>query len=139
VGVLVKSDDPEDHKKAKAILKQLEPTAELEESDDKPEPKPKDGDKDKDKEEEKKAAIEESRELFTLVGIKPSQRLLESVARMPRMSDRLAFLNEIKGTGLAAAGNKPPPGAPRGATGSAALLEGQQKVTYDDLAKVNLM
>lgn len=136
VGVLVKSDDPEDHKKAKAILKQLEPQAELEESDDEPDEK-REPEKDKDKKDEK-AAIEESRELFTMAGIKPSQRLLESVAKMPRLADRMIFINEMKGAGVTGTDkNKPPPGAPR-TGGNAALLEGQEKKTYADLQKVSL-
>lgn len=112
VGNLVKSDDEEAHKRAKSILKMLEPESApaLEESDD--EPADEDEPEDKDK---KAVAMAESRELFTLAGVKASARLLESVASIPKLADRIAFVNELKGMAPATKpGNKPPPGGVRG-------------------------
>lgn len=148
VATLVKSDDEADHAKAKKILAMMEPekAEALEESDDeegddgKP-GKKKDADASDDKDEKKKAAaVEESRELFKLAGVKASTPLLEAAAGIKSIKARMAYINALRESiGENKGGvTKPPPGAPRGTSAVLESADGRP-VTYDTLLTTNLM
>jgi hypothetical protein len=150
VAVLVKSDDPEAHGRAKKILKMLEPSAELDEIEE--------GDEDAETQEslaiKEKATVqdklnaetrlkesrEESKQLLLIVGLKTEGPLLEALANVQGLTAKIAYVNELKAMATPAApakaATKAPPGAPR--TETKTVTESAEPVKTDDLLNVRL-
>jgi hypothetical protein len=146
VSTLCKSDDPECHEKAKKILKMLAPEAKLEEGeeyggkskeDEKLEKKLDEGctpaEKAK-KDAEMKESREESKHLLQIIGLKAEGPLLEALADVAGLKNKLAIINQLKELSGTKPTTKPPPGPPR--QDIKTLQESAPK--FDDLLAVQL-
>ena len=132
VAKLVKEDDPDAHETAKKILKMLKPEVAFDGDGDEPPvdaETPESAECAKGKDAEYKKSLEESRQLFaamvtTKLDSTLEATLIESVARIDGLSNKIKFVKGIQGlSGAKPNGTKPPPGRVNGGAAVATSLK----------------
>lgn len=134
VAKLLKSSDAADHELVAKITALLHP----EKASDLEETESEEDKDDKDKMSDMKESREEAKALLSTFGLKNDGPILEALATVPKLKDKLAFINEIKGTAAKTTTTKAPPGGPRSDGKTDTTLQEGKKISTDDLLSMPL-